>query len=63
MLKNKMLINKLKESLKSVMPIGIIVCIIAFLAAPVATDAMLSFVVGSVLLIFGLSIFMYGSDI
>ena len=62
MLKNKMLINKLKESLKSVLPIGIIVCIIAFLAAPVATDAMLSFVVGSVLLIFGLSIFMYGSD-
>ena len=62
MLKNKMLINKLKESLKSVMPIGIIVCIIAFLAAPVATDAMLSFLVGSVLLIFGLSIFMYGSD-
>ena len=62
MLKNKVLITKLQESINSVLPIGIIVCILAFLAAPVATDAMLSFLVGSVLLIIGLSIFMYGSD-
>ena len=62
MLKNKVLIGKLQESINSVLPIGIIVCVIAFLAAPVATDAMLSFLMGSALLILGLSIFMYGSD-
>lgn len=61
-MKNRVLRDKFKESIKSVLPIGIIVCILVFLAAPVATDVMLSFVIGSFLVIVGLGIFMYGSD-
>lgn len=62
MLKKKLFREKIKEAISSVMPIVIIVAVLAFLAAPIATDVMLSFVVGSILLIIGLGLFMYGSD-
>lgn len=62
MLKRKLFREKIKESVKSVMPIVIIVAVLAFIVAPIATDVMLSFVVGSILLIVGLGLFMYGSD-
>ncbi|HAJ73879.1 MAG TPA: hypothetical protein DCM49_03675 [Lachnospiraceae bacterium] len=60
--KKKLFHEKIKEAVTSVMPIVVIVSILAFLAAPVSTDIMLSFFVGSVLLILGLGLFMYGSD-
>lgn len=62
MLKKKLLGEKMKESIASVIPIALIVSALAFFAAPIAVDVMLSFVVGSILLIVGLGIFMYGSD-
>ena len=62
MLKKKLLGEKMKESIASVIPIALIVSARAFFAAPIAVDVMLSFVVGSILLIVGLGIFMYGSD-
>ncbi|MBR1931686.1 MAG: DUF1538 domain-containing protein [Lachnospiraceae bacterium] len=54
--------QKLHEALSSVLPIAAIVAILCFTIAPVPTDLMLSFVIGSSLLIVGLGLFMYGSD-
>ena len=54
--------EKLKEAVTSVMPIVLIVLALCFTIAPIRTDLMLSFLVGSLLLIFGLGLFMYGSE-
>ena len=39
--------EKLHEAVKSVLPIALIVALLAFTIAPVPTDLMLSFVIGS----------------
>lgn len=62
MQKKRLFKEKIRESAFSVIPIAVIVCVIAFFAAPVSTDVMLAFIVGSLLLIVGLGIFMFGSD-
>lgn len=60
--KKRLFKEKIRESALSVIPIALIVCIMAFSTAPISTDVMLAFIVGSVLLIVGLGIFMFGSD-
>jgi hypothetical protein len=60
--KKRLFKEKIRESAFSVIPIAIIVALIAFSAAPISTDIMLAFIVGSILLIVGLGIFMFGSD-
>ncbi len=54
--------DKIKEALSSVLPIILIVGVLTFFAAPVTTDVMLAFLLGSVLLVLGLGIFMFGSE-
>ena len=54
--------NKIKEAMSSVLPIVLIVAALVFFTAPVSTDVMLAFLVGSVLLVAGLGIFMLGSE-
>ncbi|MBQ6734380.1 MAG: DUF1538 domain-containing protein [Lachnospiraceae bacterium] len=54
--------EKLHEAVKSVLPIALIVALLAFTIAPVPTDLMLSFVIGTALLILGLGLFSYGSE-
>lgn len=54
--------DKITEALRSILPIGLLVVLLCFSIAPVKTDVMLSFLIGSVLLIFGLGLFMFGSD-
>lgn len=54
--------EKLEESVFSVLPITLIVIILCFSVVPVQTDLMLSFLIGSVFLVLGLGLFMFGSD-
>ena len=53
---------KIEEAFTSVWPILSIVFLLCFTIVPVPTDLMLSFAVGSVLLIFGLGLFMFGAE-
>lgn len=57
------LINKFKEVIISVLPITVIVLILNFTIAPIETDLIIRFIIGAVLIIIGLSIFLFGADI
>ena len=59
---NNLLLEKLHEAVKSVIPIVAIVCVLVFTIVPISTDIMLAFVIGSLMLILGLGIFMFGSE-
>lgn len=54
--------EKLTESVKSVIPIALIVALLCFTIAPMAVDLMLSFVIGTAMLVAGLTLFSYGAD-
>ncbi len=54
--------EKIKESLSSVLPVTGIVLLLCFTVAPIPTDAMLAFLFGAVLLIFGMGLFTLGAD-
>ncbi len=56
------LLEKIKESAISVIPVMLVVCLLHFTAAPLG-DALGEFLVGGVLLILGLSVFVLGADI
>ena len=55
--------EKVKESLKSVLPITAIVAVLCFTVAPVHTDVFVMFIVGAICLIVGMGIFTLGADI
>ena len=55
--------EKVKESLKSVLPITAIVAVLCFTVAPVPTDVFVMFIVGAICLIVGMGIFTLGADI
>lgn len=57
------LIDKLKEVLFAVLPITIIVLILNFTITPLETTYLLRFLLGALLIILGLSIFLFGVDI
>lgn len=54
--------EKLQEAVASVLPIALIVAALCFSIAPVSTDLMLSFLIGTVMLILGLGLFTFGVD-
>lgn len=56
-------VTKLKEVLSSVLPITIIVLILNFTLTPLETPLIIRFLIGAVLIIFGLTIFLIGVDI
>ncbi len=56
------LIGKFKEVLMSVLPISLIVLILHFTLSPLETDMLYAFLIGSVLVIIGLTIFLFGID-
>lgn len=58
----KLLIEKLREAVGSVLPIAGIVAAVCFFIVPVTTDLMLSFLIGTALLIFGMALFTFGSE-
>lgn len=55
--------EKWRESLTSVLPITIIVFLICFFLIPVSNSALLAFIFGALLLIFGMGLFTLGTDI
>ncbi len=57
------LLEKLKESLSSVLPITGIVFLLCFTIVPVPTDILMAFVVGAVMLILGMGLFTLGTDL
>lgn len=57
------LFDKFKEVALSVLPITIIVLILNFTVAPVGTYLIFRFLIGALLLIIGLSIFLFGAEI
>lgn len=54
--------EKIRESLTSVLPVTGIVLLLCFTISPVPTDTMLAFLIGAVLLIFGMGLFTLGAD-
>jgi len=55
--------DKFKEVSLSVLPISIIVIILNFTLVPIESDMMIRFLIGSLLVILGLGIFLFGVDI
>jgi hypothetical protein len=62
MTKNR-LFEKFKESLAAVLPIVFIVLILSFTITPLESGTLLTFLVGSALLIFGMVLFSLGSEL
>ncbi|MDD4075450.1 MAG: DUF1538 domain-containing protein [Eubacteriales bacterium] len=60
---NTILMEKLAEALKSVMPVAIILFLLCFSIVPVPNSILMSFVVGTILLIVGMGLFTLGTDL
>ena len=54
--------EKLKESIVSVTPVTIIVILLCFLIHPFPIKGVVMFVVGALLLVFGMSLFTMGAE-
>lgn len=63
MVKHNALKEKLAESVKSVLPIALIVALLCLFLVPVDTGLFLAFAVGTVLIIIGMALFSVGSDL
>jgi Protein of unknown function (DUF1538). len=57
------ILDKLKEVLHTVLPITAIVLILHFTLTPLETHLILKFLVGTLLIIIGLSVFLLGVDV
>jgi hypothetical protein len=57
------LIEKIKEVSLAVLPITVIVLILNFTITPIETHLLLRFLIGSLVVVIGLSIFLFGIDI
>ncbi len=55
--------EKLKESLSSVLPIALIVFLLCLFFVPVSSGLVLSFVIGTVMIIVGMGLFTLGADL
>lgn len=60
--RNTILGPKIAESVSSVLPVTAIVLLLMLTIAPVSTDMMLVFLIGAVLLIFGMGLFTLGAE-
>lgn len=54
--------EKIKESFIAVLPVTVIVLVLCFTIAPVSNDYLLSFLIGSFLVITGLGLFTFGAE-
>ena len=59
---NQLLLEKIKESLASVLPITAIVLIISITVAPLTPGTMVLFLFGAALLVIGMGLFTLGVD-
>ena len=58
-----LLLDKVKEVAKTLVPVVVLVLIICFTIVDVGTDVLVRFLVGSILLLIGLTIFLWGVDL
>ncbi len=56
------LMDKIKESLVSVLPIIVIVMVLCLTIAPVSADLLLSFLIGAVMIVAGMGLFTLGAE-
>lgn len=54
--------NSLKESLSAIIPVSAIVAVLCFSIAPVSTDVFIMFIIGAIMLVFGMSLFTLGAE-
>lgn len=59
---NEKIKSKIKESLSAILPIFFVVLALAFTVAPISSDVMSSFFVGTLLLVIGMGIFTLGVE-
>ena len=57
------IVEKMQESLRSTLPIILIVAVLCLTIAPLQPDLLLSFLIGSVLIIVGMGLFSLGAEI
>lgn len=57
------LLKKLKEVSLSVLPITVLVIILSFTIVPIGTETLIRFIIGSIFVIVGLGIFLFGAHI
>ena len=62
MVAHRIILEKLKDAAKNVLPIAGIVALLCFTIVPMQTDLMLSFIIGTAMLVIGLGLFSYGSE-
>lgn len=55
--------DKIKEAAKSVLPVFVIVLVLCLFAVPIQADLVLCFLLGAVMLVFGMGLFSLGADI
>jgi hypothetical protein len=60
--KKTVIMEKIRESVSSVLPITLIIMVICFTFIPVSTGLMLSFIIGTFMLITGMGLFTLGVD-
>jgi hypothetical protein len=60
--KKTVIMEKIRESVSSVLPITLIIMLICFTFVPVSTGLMLSFIIGALMLITGMGLFTLGVD-
>lgn len=56
------IILKIKESLKSIIPISLIIAILSFTITPLETDVIVEFILGAIMLVIGTSFFTLGAE-
>ena len=56
------IILKIKESLKSIIPISLIIAILSFTITPLDTDVIVEFIFGAIMLVIGTSFFTLGAE-
>lgn len=61
--KDNIITEKMREAIASVLPITLIVALLCLFLVPVGTGLMLSFLIGSVMIVVGMGLFTLGSDL
>ena len=57
------LMDKIKESFSSVIPISLIVLFLCFTITPIKSDVLLSFIIGTFFVVVGMGLFSLGADV
>ena len=63
MIHHNLLIEKIQESINSILPITVIVAVVCFLFVPIPSGLMLAFLLGAVHMIIGMGLFSVGADL